>query len=204
MRRAALAAALRIAMALAPSVVAAQEAAAAQDAATAQGAAPFRDAAMTEGPSFSLEIAGLAYGLYIKSPRISAAASFPITERLSLQASPSAAWGGEEGSRLLELALPITARLELGRGSTRPYAAAGLELGWGLLPGGESAAAAGPILEVGARLGLFGSRFYLEPYAGGGLVAASLPDGSVLSPSLFGGMRLGIYCGPWPSSSRSP
>jgi hypothetical protein len=155
-------------------------------------------------PSLSLEVVGLAYGLIVESPRISAAASFPIAGRLSLQASPSIAWGGEEGSRLLELALPVSVRLELGRGCARPYAAAGLELGWGRLPGGAAVVAAGPILEVGARLGLFGSRFYLEPYAGGALMVSSLPDGPALAPSLLGGMRLGVYCGPWPSFSRSP
>jgi hypothetical protein len=213
MKRATFAAALCAAVILARGAAgqdaaeAAEKARAAPTAAAAEAAAalaPTVAAARPGSPSLSFEAAGLAYGLYVKSPRVSAAASFPIADRLAIQVEPSAAWGGEEGSRLFELALPTLLRFELGTGLSSPYAAAGLELGWGRLPGGADVFAAGPIAETGWRFCLFRSGFYVEPYAGGAVMLASVPGGPAVVPSLFGGLRIGVYCGPWPSSRRSP
>jgi hypothetical protein len=175
--------------------------AAAQD---APDRAAVREPERGGSPAVSIEATGLAYGLFVRSPRACATVCVPLGPRMELQLSPAVAWGGEDGSRLFELALPVAARLYLGSGTLSSYAAAGLELGWGRMPAGESVAAAGLIAEAGARLGLFGSGFFLEPYIGGAVMAASLPDGPAAIPSLFGGIRIGMRCGPWPLGGTSP
>ena len=143
--------------------------------------------------SLAFETAGLAYGLAVGSPRISVAASVPIQEHWSIQVSPAAAWGGDAGSSSVELALPVALRAAIRLGPLAPYAAAGVEVGWGHLSGRADILAAGPILEAGGRLSLFGSSFFFEPYIGGAVMFATA-DGSspTVTPSLFGGFRIGF------------
>jgi hypothetical protein len=174
MRRMFLAAALSMAlMTLAPSAASAEE--------------------LPERLSVAFETAGLAYGLAVGSPRFSVSASLPIHEQWSIQVSPTAAWGGDAGSRSAELALPVALRTTIKLGPLTPYAAAGVEVGWGRLSGRADILAAGPMLEAGGRLSLFGSRFFFEPYVGGAVMVAT-DDGSspTVTPSLFGGVRIGL------------
>ncbi len=143
--------------------------------------------------SIAFETAGLAYGLAVGSPRISVSASVPIHEQWSIQVSPTVAWGGDAGARSVEFALPVALRTTIKLGPLTPYAAAGLEVGWGRLSGRADILAAGPTLEAGGRLSLFGSRFFFEPYIGGAVMIASDDDSSpTVTPSLFGGVRIGL------------
>jgi hypothetical protein len=143
--------------------------------------------------SVAFEAAGLAYGLVVGSPRISVSASVPIQEGWSIQFSPTAAWGGDAGLSCVELALPVALRAAIKLGPLTPYAAAGVEVGWGRLSGRADILAAGPMLEAGGRLSLFGSLFFFEPYVGGALMVATNDDSSpTITPSLFGGLRIGL------------
>jgi hypothetical protein len=84
-------------------------------------------------------------------------------------------------------------KLRGARGPLTPYAAAGVEVGWGRLSGRADILAAGPMLEAGGRLSLFGSLFFFEPYVGGALMVATNDDSSpTITPSLFGGLRIGL------------
>jgi hypothetical protein len=146
-----------------------------------------------ERVSIALETAGLAYGLAVGSPRISIAALVPIQAGWSIQFSPTAAWGGDAGSSCVELALPAALRTTIPLGPLTPYAAAGVEVGWGRLTGRADILAAGPTLEAGGRLSLFGSSFFFEPYVGGAIMVATAADSSpAVTPSLFGGVRIGL------------
>jgi opacity protein-like surface antigen len=143
--------------------------------------------------SIAFETSGLAYGLAVGLPRISVSALVPIQEGWSIQVSPAAAWGGDAGSRSAELALPVALRAAIRLGPLTPYAAAGVEVGWGRLSGRADILAAGSTLEAGGRLSLFGSRFFFEPYVGGALMVATVDDSSpTVTPSLFGGVRIGL------------
>jgi hypothetical protein len=177
-RRALAAAALCAAVSIASG--AAEEGAAAKD-------------AYSERPSIAVEAVGLAYGLVALSPRISLSGSLPIASGLSLQASPALAWGGEGETSFLEIALPLLARGTIRLGTLTPYAAAGLELGLGRLGRDTGIFAAGPVAEAGERFYMFGSGIYVEPYIGGAVMAAWRGgDGPVVTPSLFGGIRIGL------------
>ena len=168
MRKMRIAAALSIALTtLAPSAAAAEE--------------------PQERLSIAFETAGLAYGLAVGSPRISVSALVPSQEGWSIQVSPAAAWGGDAGSSCVELALPVALRAAIRLGPLTPYAAAGVEVGWGRLSGRADILAAGPMLEAGGRLSLFGSRFFFEPYIGGAVMVATVEDSSpAVTPSFFG------------------
>jgi hypothetical protein len=145
-----------------------------------------------EGSAVAFEAAALAYGLAELSPRVSLSASLPIAGGFSVQAAPVVAWGGEGGSGFIEVALPVLARLTLEIGRLAPYAGAGIELGWGRSGRGADAWAAGPIAEIGERFAVFKGRFFVEPYLGGALMAAFRGGGPALTPSLYGGLRIGL------------
>jgi hypothetical protein len=142
--------------------------------------------------SLAFEATGLAYGLAAGSPRICVSTNVPLSGPWSIQASPAAAWGGDAGARYFELDLPIAIRASMRLGPFSPYAAAGIELGWARFDPSTNFLATGPLAEIGARLGLFGTAAFAEAYLGG---AARTGGGSgqdiSLEPSIFGGLRLG-------------
>lgn len=142
--------------------------------------------------SLAIETGSLAYGLAASSPRISLSAAVPLSGVWSLEASPAVSWGGEAGSSSFELELPVLLRAEGRLGAAAPYAAAGLMLGAGAMGGGGlNAFAAGPLLELGARLPLFRSPVFLELYAGlAGTVRVATGSWG-FGASGFGGLRLG-------------
>jgi hypothetical protein len=148
------------------------------------------ETATIERASVSFDTLGLVYGLAVGSPRVSAAASLPLNNGLSLQASPTAAWAGEGE---LEIELPLLARFAFRVGPLLPYAGAGLELGYARLPGMADIVATGPILEIGERFYLFKSNLFLEPYAGGALMLSwQGEEGPTVLPGAFGGLRIGL------------
>jgi hypothetical protein len=144
----------------------------------------------SERPSLAFEATGLAYGLAVGSPRVSAEGSWPISKSLCAQVSPTAAWGSAGD---LELGLPIVLRGAIQLGPFAPYAGAGIEAGWGRAPAAAGIAALGPILEIGERFYMFKTGLFLEPYAGGALMFAWYGAGDPLcTPSAYGGLRIGF------------